>query len=94
MEYVVLWILALFGLWSLISNILDSISCSNRAGSFDVILNVRNQEDAVAHFIRELSKIDMVGKIRVFDNGSDDSTIDIVKELKKSNSKIVLEDVK
>jgi len=92
MEYIILWILALFGLWSLISNIAESISAATGEGSFDVILNVCNREDSIEALIRQLCKIDEVRKIRVFDNNSTDDTLGIVKEMQKSNSKIILEE--
>jgi len=91
MEYIILWILALFGLWSLISNILDSMYVNNKVGVFDVILTVCNQEDVIQYLIEQLSKIDMIGKIKVIDNNSTDRTLDIVKNMKKSNNKIVIE---
>lgn len=91
MEYIILWILALFGLWSLISNILDSFYSTNKEGTVDIILNVCNQEDSIQILLRQLSRLDMVGSIRIFDNGSTDNTVYIIKELQKKNKKIILQ---
>lgn len=93
MEYIILWIFALFGLWALISNLVESVYVANKEGCFDVILNVCNQEDTIETLITQLSRIDMIGKIKVFDNNSTDSTAQIVKKMQKGNSKIILEDV-
>ena len=93
MEYIILWIFALFGLWALISNLVESVYVVNKEGCFDVILNVCNQEDTIETLITQLSRIDMIGKIKVFDNNSTDSTAQIVKKMQKGNSKIILEDV-
>ena len=90
MEYIILWIFALFGLWSLISNIVESVCTTNKEGCFDVILNVCNQEDTIEILIRQLSRIDMVGNIRVVDNNSTDNTVKIVKEIEKNNSRVSL----
>lgn len=92
MEYIVLWILALFGLWSLITNILESFYNANREGEFDVILSVHNQANSIYVMIKQLSKLDMVGKIRIFDNASNDGTMEVVKEIRKTNSKVVIEE--
>jgi len=92
MEYIILWIFALFGLWSLISNILESVYTTNYEGCFDVILTVCNQENTIESLIRQLSRIDMIRKIRVIDNNSTDNTLRIIKEISKYNSCVVLED--
>jgi len=88
MEYIILWIFALFGLWSLISNILESFYIANREGIFDVVLNVCNQENNIEYLIRELSRIELIKKIKIFDNNSTDSTVSIVKEIEKNNPKV------
>ena len=71
----------MFGLWSLISNILESFWIKNNEGCFDVVLNVCNQEDCIELLIRQLSRIDMIGKIKVFDNHSTDGTVRILEEI-------------
>ena len=90
MEYIILWMFALFGVWSLISNILESFYYKNVEGCFDVILTVCNQEDNIYNLIYSLSKIELIGTIKVYDNNSTDGTVEIIKTMQKNNSKIVL----
>ena len=90
MEYIILWVFALFGLWSLISNIIESFYISNMEGGFEIILNICNQEDTVEILINQLSRIDMVGKIKVFDNNSTDNTMEIIKKIQKSNPRVII----
>ena len=91
MEYIVLWILALFGLWSLVSNILESFYVANNEGRFDVVLDTYNQADSIEIVIKKLCQIDMIRNVRIVDKGSTDGTCDIIKELQKSNDRVILE---
>ena len=91
MEYIILWIFALFGVWSLISNIVESFYLQNSIGNFDIYLNVCNGEDTIESLIRELSRVSMINKIRINDNNSTDNTMAIVKRLKLNNPKIIIE---
>ena len=88
MEYIILWIFALFGLWALISNMLDSFYIKNKEGSIDITIEVYNQEDSIQILLKQLSKLDIIRKIKIFDNGSTDATIRIVQEMKRNNPKI------
>lgn len=90
MEYIILWIFALFGLWTLISNILESVYITNKEGCVEVILNVCNQEESIELLIKELSRIGMIGKIRIVDNNSTDNTMKIVEAISKKNFNIIL----
>ena len=54
MEYVVLWILALFGLWSLLSNVLEGFYSANMEGIFEINLKVCNQEDTIEILLNQL----------------------------------------
>ncbi len=92
MEYIVLWILALFGLWSLISDILESFYIANREGNFDIMLNTYNQADSIEIFIRKLCQIDMIRNIMVFDSGSTDGTCEIINEIQKKNNRVIFEE--
>lgn len=89
MEYIILWVFALFGLWSLISNIVESIYSKNRECNVDIILNVHNQENTIELLLDELSKVEMIGKIIIYDNGSTDGTVDIVKKIQRNNKKVI-----
>ena len=91
MEYIILWIFALFGIWSLISNIVDSIYCENKVGIFDISVEVQNQEDCIEELIRQLEKIELVGNIHIIDKGSVDATVDIIKNIQKENARIYFE---
>ena len=91
MEYIVLWILALFGLWSLIQNILDSFYNANREEIFDIVLNANNKEEYIQSMIKQLSKLNMVRKIKILTEGTTDSTLKVIKEIQKNNAKIMLE---
>ena len=91
MEYIVLWILALFGLWSLIQNILDSFYNANREEIFDIVLNANNKEEYIQSMIKQLSKLNMIRKIKILTEGATDSTLKVVKEIQKNNTKITLE---
>ena len=92
MEYIFLWIFALFGLWSLISHILDSFYYTNKEGCIDIMLNVCNKEDSIQILLEQLSRLDMVRNIRIYDDGSTDGTIQIIREIQKTNSKVILEE--
>jgi len=91
MEYIILWIFALFGLWSIISNIIDGFCIQNNIGKFDIYLNVCNQEDAIESLIRDLSRVSMINKIKIIDNNSTDNTMEIIRRLKANNPKILIE---
>lgn len=91
MEYIILWIFALFGIWSIISNIIDGFYVQNNIGKFDIYLNVCNAEDTIESLIRDLSRVSMINKIKIIDNNSTDNTIAIVKRLKVNNPKIIIE---
>jgi len=91
MEYIILWIFALFGLWSIISNIIDGFYAQNNIGKFDIYLNVCNQEDAIESLIRDLSRVSMINKIKIIDNNSTDNTMEIIRRLKANNPKILIE---
>lgn len=91
MEYIVLWILALFGLWSLIYNILDSFYNANKEEIFDVVLDANNKEDYIQSMVNQLSKLGMVRKIKILTEGSTESTKKVIEELQKNNRKVTLE---
>ena len=91
MEYIVLWILALFGLWSLIQNILDSFYNANREEIFDIVLDVNNKEEYIQSMIKQLSKLNMVRRIKILTEGSTESTLKVIKEIQKNNPKITVE---
>ena len=90
MEYIILWILALFGLWCLVSKIVESSYTDNSRGEIEVIIKAKNQENTIVYLINELKKISMIGKIFVLDMESSDKTVDIVHSLEKEDSMVRL----
>ena len=92
MEYIILWVLALFGVWSLISNIVEGFCVQNNIGRFDISLNVCNDEDAIESLIGDLSKIGLINKIRINNSNSTDNTMEIVKRLSISNPRVIAEE--
>lgn len=88
MESIILWILALFGLWSLISRAVESMYIDNRSGSVEVIVKVKNQEKIIEALARNLRKISIIGKITFIDMNSSDNTLLIAKKLKENDMMI------
>ncbi len=91
MEYIVLWVLALFGLWSLIYNILDSFNNANKEEIFDVILDANTKEDSIQSMVNQLSRLGMIRKIKILTEGSTESTKKVIEEIQKNNRKVTLE---
>ena len=92
MEYIILWVLALFGVWNLISNIVEGFYVQNNIGRFDIFLNVCNDEDAIESLIGDLSKIGLINKIRINNSNSTDNTMEIVKRLSAINPRVIAEE--
>lgn len=90
MEYIILWILALFGLWCLVSRIVESSYIDNSRGEVEVIIKAKNQEHTIEYLINELKKISIIGKITVLDMESSDRTVDIVHRMEKDDSMVRL----
>lgn len=88
MEYIILWILALFGLWNIISRVVESSYIDNSRGDIEVIIKAKNQEHTIEYLVKELVKISVVGKITVLDMESNDKTLDIVHRLERKNSMV------
>ena len=88
MEYIILWILALFGLWNIISRVVESLFIDNSRGDIEVIIKAKNQEHTIEYLVKELVKISVVGKITVLDMESNDKTLDIVHRLERKNSMV------
>lgn len=88
MEYIILWILALFGLWDLITRIVESYHIENRRGDVEVTIKVKNQEHNIECLIKQIERIDLIGKINIEDDGSNDATLEIIHKLEKSHPQI------
>lgn len=85
MESIILWILALFGILDLILRIIESLYIENGNGETDVVIKVKNQEKTIEALVRDLSKISLIGKIKVIDMNSNDATVEILKKIQKRN---------
>ena len=90
MEYIILWILALFGLWCLVSKIVESSYIDNSRGTIEVIIKYKNQENTIEYLVEELKKISVIGKITVLDMESNDKTIDTAHRIEWDNSMVRL----
>lgn len=88
MEYIILWILALFGLWDLITRIVESYHIENRRGDVEATIKVKNQEHNIEWLIKQIERIDLIGKINIEDEGSNDATLEIIHKLEKSHPQI------
>ena len=88
MEYIILWILALFGLWNLITRIIESYYIENRTGDVEVTIKVKNHEHNIEWLIRQIERIDLIGKINIEDDGSDDATLETIHKLEKNHPQI------
>ena len=88
MEYIILWILALFGLWDLISRIIESYYIENRRGEVEISIKVKNQERNIEWLIKQIERIDFIGKINIEDGGSNDATLEIIHKLEKSHPQV------
>jgi hypothetical protein len=82
--------LALFGLWCLVSKIVESSHIDNSRGTIEVIIKYKNQENTIEYLVEELKKISVIGKITVLDMESNDKTIDTVHRIERDNSMVRL----
>ena len=86
----VIWVLALYGLIEIIKIIIYYFSTTNIKGNGTyIIVAVKNQENSIEFFLRNLlfrvlyGKEDTIKNIIVADLDSDDSTMEILKKLEK-----------
>lgn len=92
MEYIILWILALFGLWNLIDKVVESYHIENRRGEVEITLKVKNQEHNIEWLVNQIEKIELIGKINIEDDGSNDTTLEIIHKLEKNHPQIKIKD--
>ena len=87
---VIIWTLALYGLFEIIKNIIYIYTYTklNSKGMY-LLLAIKNQEENIEFFLRNLlfrvlyGKEDTIKNIIVADLDSDDSTMEILKKLEK-----------
>lgn len=88
MEYIILWILALFGLWNLADKIVESYHIENRRGEVEITLKVKNQEHNIEWLVNQIEKIELIGKINIEDDGSNDTTLELIHKLEKNHPQV------
>lgn len=90
-EYI-LWILAAYGLFSLISSAVGLIRLRNhlKCRSVKLVLLVKNSEECIEYVVRNVARDDFLtgllshGNISIVDMNSTDNTYLLTKKLKKS----------
>ena len=83
---VVAWILCIYGLLSIINDIIDEVSYKKIKNNTKLILTVKDAEEGIENYIRQLNfSKNFYNNLVVIDLDSDDDTICILKELEKEN---------
>lgn len=88
MSYVILWVLALYGIWEIISHLLDSLYWANHSVDVEFVIRVCNQENVIENVVKEVFKLNSVWRVTVLDMGSTDNTLQILKRLEKEHSNL------
>lgn len=86
MYYIILWILALYGIWELSSRIVESMKKEDV--ECEVVVKVFNKEAGIEKLISDIEKLYLVNQITVIDIGSTDRTVAILRRLEEENVKI------
>lgn len=94
MQYIILWVLALFGIWEIVSRLLDCVYWSNHAPDVEIVIRVCNQEAVVENIVREVFKLNSVWSVRVLDMGSTDGTLEVLRRMEREYSKLKVIEVK
>ena len=83
MQYVILWVLALFGIWEIVSRLLDCVYWSNQAPDVEI-----------ENIVREVFKLNSVWRVRVLDMGSTDGTLAILRQMEREYPKLKVIELK
>jgi len=94
MQYIIIWVLALFGLWEIISHLLDCIYWANHATDIEVVIKVCNQEATVENVVKEIFKLNSVWRITALDMGSTDDTIKVLRRMENEYSNLRVVELK
>jgi len=94
MQYVILWVLALFGIWEIVSRLLDCVYWSNHAPDVEIVIRVCNQEAVVENIVREVFKLNSVWSVRVLDMGSTDGTVAVLRRMEREYPKLKVIELK
>lgn len=95
-----IWVLALYGLFEIIRNIICFCTFSkNSMNGINIIITVKNQENNIEYFLRSILFKMIYGRedlkrIIVVDMNSSDNTRKIIENLEKEYNQIELLDIK
>lgn len=80
----VMWILCIYGLISIMKDIVNCNNYRKVEENISIIMTVKNVENGIEEYIRELSfGKNFYNHLVVIDKGSEDDTINILKKLEK-----------
>ena len=86
-ENIILWTLALYGLFEIIENLFyySTYQKKNNKKAIDIIILAKNQEENIEGLVRELlfNKKDKIEKIILTDLSSKDNTKEIMQKISK-----------
>lgn len=98
---IVVWTLALYGLFEIVKNIINICTCTNlRTNGIYFIVATKNQENNIEGFLRNLmfkiiyGKEDIIKNIIVVDLNSTDNTRKIVEKLQEEYEQITILNLK
>lgn len=84
--YGIIWCFAVYGILVMIQEITRNSTYRNIEENVKLIMTVKNAEDGIENYVRELSfGRNFYNNLVVIDMESDDDTLDILKELEKEN---------
>ena len=87
--YGVIWCFALYGILVMIQDISRSFSYQKIEKNIKLIMTVKNAENGIENYIRELKfSKNFYNNLVVIDLGSNDDTVEILRELEKENINI------
>lgn len=86
---VVVWVLCIYGLFSLIQDYINFNMCKKIGNNINFIMTVKNAQNGIEEFLREISysKI-FCKKIKIIDLDSEDDTLKILHNLEKEKFNI------
>lgn len=84
--YGIIWCFAIYGILVMIEEITRNITYQKIEKNIKLIMTVKNVEDGIENYIRELKfSKNFYNNLVVIDLESDDDTLEILKELEKEN---------
>lgn len=84
--YGIIWCFAIYGILVMIQDITRSFTYQKVEENVKLIMTVKNVEDGIENYIRELKfSKNFYNNLVVIDLGSTDDTLDILRELEREN---------